>query len=106
MIQKAVKDEFKVHSMRFDYKFKNTSPYNTTDVGGWWHTMNLLTQFINKMQVQYFFNLQNEWKSKSDDLDELQKFIRSSLMSPGREYELQLDYNNHREFLKYWEQNN
>ena len=43
MIQKAVKDDFKVHSMRFDYKFKNTSPYNTTDVGGWWHTMNLLT---------------------------------------------------------------
>ena len=58
------------------------------------------------MQVQYYFNLQNEWKSKSDDLDELQKFIRSSLMSPGREYELQLDYNNHKEFLKYWEQNN
>ena len=43
MIKKAMTNGFKVHSMRFDFKFKNTSPYNTTDVSGYGHTLNLLT---------------------------------------------------------------
>lgn len=47
MISKAIEDGFKIHAVRIDYDFSYFSPYNTTDVNGWRHSIGLLSQFIN-----------------------------------------------------------
>ena len=95
MIDDAVKHEFKIHTLRFDFKFKNTSPYNTTNVRGVRHSIRLLTQFLNQMTVQHFFNLQLGLVSETSKTPDYEKLVKSTLMSPGREYELQLDYIDH-----------
>ena len=105
LIEGAVKDYFKIHSLSFSYSFKNKSPYNTTDVSGIKHSFSLLTQFVSYLTIQHFFNLQTELKANTGKDFDSAKYIRSTLMSPGREYELDLDYNDHKEFLKYWAEN-
>ena len=43
MIIKAAEGGLKVHTVRFDYDFTYTSPYNTTDVRGFKTLLKLLT---------------------------------------------------------------
>ena len=62
LIQTALwADHFKVHAIRVDYGLTAASmqPYNSTDVSGWRHSLVMLAQLTNKMQVQYLFNLES-----------------------------------------------
>jgi 1-acyl-sn-glycerol-3-phosphate acyltransferase len=49
-----------LHSLRFDYAFAFTAPYNTTDVGGFRSLLSLLIQNRNMMLIQYYFNLEEK----------------------------------------------
>ena len=92
-VRKAT-ETFSVHSVRFDYVFNYHAPYNTTNVGGVLPAIKLMSQFSNKLQVQFMFNL----KSSTD----FEQVVRESLMSEGREFAHNLDFQDHKEFLKYW----
>ena len=75
-----LKDEFKVHALRFDYTFSYWSPYNSTDVSGYSHFLASLAQFSSKMRVQYHFNLQEKKDCKASMTDEsLQRVIGMAL---------------------------
>ena len=54
-------DGFKVHALRFDYPQSSASmqPYNSVDVSGMKHAVVMIGQFLNKIVVQYLFNLEN-----------------------------------------------
>ena len=99
---------FAVHALRFDYSLKSSSmqPYNSTDTRGLKHAIIMLSQFLNKMQIQYFFNLHKSpgW-SKSMPVEEMTKKLKMALFSKGREYNLDKDWHDHQEFLKYWNDN-
>ena len=103
-------DGFKVHALRFDYPQSSASmqPYNSVDVSGIKHAMVMIGQFLNKIVVQYLFNLENQadFKSakKAGKVDEevVARCLKMSLMSQGHEYDLDKDWCDHREFLKYW----
>ena len=58
------------------------------------------------MQVQYFFNLHKSagW-SKTMTVEEMSKKVKEALFSKGREYNLDKDWHDHEEFLKYWNDN-
>lgn len=95
LIKDSVAADFKVHVLRFDYGASSASlqPYNSTDVRGLRHTLIMLAQFLNKMQVQYMFNLQKVIMNKTTD--EVSKKIREALHSKGHEYSLDKDYHDH-----------
>jgi len=57
MLYQAQSDSFKMHSVRLDYTFSYKSPYNTVDVSGYSHAFTLLSQFINMVSVQYYFDV-------------------------------------------------
>ena len=56
----------------------------------------MLAQFLNRMQVQYFFNLHKSsgWHDKLP-IDEMRKAVKESLFSKGREYSLDKDWHDH-----------
>lgn len=104
----AFQGNFAVHALRFDYSLNSASmqPYNSTDVRGWRHALIMLTQFLNKMQIQFFFNLhKSEGWSSSMPVEDASKKVKQALFSKGREYDLDKDWHDHAEFLKYWAQN-
>jgi hypothetical protein len=90
MLTKAFTDGFEIHSIRFDYEFKYYSPYNTNDVTGFKHALGLLCQFLNPQTIQYYFNI----ASTPVDNDQHQ-LLKSTLMRPGSEYSLALDWHKH-----------
>lgn len=51
MLQAALADKFRLHACRMDYTFNYFSPYNTTDISGWRHSVGLLCQVINHATV-------------------------------------------------------
>ena len=93
--------EFTVHSLRFDHEFDYSNPYNSTDVSGYNIAFKTMTQFFNNVKVQYFTSVNAQKLKQPGDQETMQKYIRSTLGAPGREKLLQLDYNDHQEFLKY-----
>ncbi len=42
ILVKAAKNGIHLHTLRFDYEFEYTSPYNTTDISGWKFVAKLL----------------------------------------------------------------
>ena len=63
IVKMIVNCKRKVHSVRFDYEFQYTSPYNTTDLRGFKTLLKLLTQLRNSMLVQYYFNVEEKLHS-------------------------------------------
>lgn len=51
IIVNAAESGLKIHSLRFDYDFVYTSPYNTTDLSGFKTLLRLLTQVRNSILV-------------------------------------------------------
>ena len=90
--------KFSVHALRFDYSLNSASmqPYNSTDARGWRHALVMLAQFLNKMQVQYLFNLHKSagWYDMIT-VDDARKKIKQALFSKGREYNLDKDWHDH-----------
>ena len=60
ILVKAAEAGLKIHTIRFDYDFVYSSPYNTTDVRGLKTMLKLLTQVRNSLMVQYYFNLEEK----------------------------------------------
>ena len=50
-------EKYRVHALRFDYKFVHMSPYNSTEERGILFSLRLLSQLANRMLVQYKFDL-------------------------------------------------
>ena len=79
-----------------DFNFDYFSPYNTTDINGWRHSIGLLCQVINRATVQFYFDVQNSKdnqlgaknKQTSATLEDFHEKMKSSLMSTGKEYSL------------------
>ena len=71
-------------------------PYNSTDTRGLRHTLVMLAQFLNRMQVQYFFNLHKSagWHEQIP-IDEMRKAVKEALFSKGREYNLDKNWHDH-----------
>ena len=59
-------------------------------------------QLAHSIKIQFLFNLQLMDKAKTTDLHSK---LKESLFSPGREFNLDKDWRDHQEFLKYWAQN-
>ena len=112
LIQTAINvDKFKVHALRFDYIQTSASiqPYNSTDIKGWKHAIAMLSQLRNTLKIQYLFNLQSEKYLMGDTpqkkvltTSNLHKKLKEALFSPGHEYNLDKNWHDHQEFLKYW----
>eukprot|EP00347_Sterkiella_histriomuscorum_P002985 403366042 len=91
----------KIHTIRFDYDYQFTSPYNSTDPLGLKSALKLLTQLRNSILIQYYFNVEEklqELKSR----EEKYAFIRKTMMARTKEYALQLTFREHQQFLDYW----
>ena len=59
----------------------------------------MLTQSVNNMSVQHFFNIHQELKQEKQDPA---KFLKLTLMPPKSKNDLGLNFHDHTEFLKYW----
>ena len=90
--------KFAIHVLRFDYSLNSASmqPYNSTDTRGLRHALVMLAQFLNKMQVQYYFNLHKSagWYDMIT-VDDAKRKIKQALFSKGREYNLDKDWRDH-----------
>ena len=74
------------------------------------HSLLMLSHFVNSLKIQYLFNLQSDKycgsKKSTMTTDQLTMKLKESLFSPGREYNLDKDWRDHEEFLKYWHNTN
>lgn len=95
IIRAAEWQQVTTHAIRIDYnKFKYFSPYNTTDVRGYWHSFLLLIQFINLVTVTIYYNLDKELPEKRS-IDAKQEFIVHSMTNKGKEYALKVNHRDH-----------
>ncbi|CDW91471.1 UNKNOWN [Stylonychia lemnae] len=101
LLNAADQEKLTLHTLRFDYAFIYTSPYNSTDPTGIKTTLKLLVQVQNSMMIQYYFNLEEKLR-ENIKTEEKYSYIRKTMMPRGKEYQLQLTYHDHQQFLDYW----
>lgn len=99
-----IKENLRVHSIRFDHSFKYFAPYNTTNASGWSNFIACTSQFTSKYIVQFYFNINGVLK-ECQNFQDKKEFIKKTLMIRTKEQSLSsLSWREHEEFIKLWNQ--
>jgi len=93
----------RVHAVRFDHQFAYYSPINTTEYSGLHNFLGTIAQFSSRYTVQYYFNLEGMLYNDCKTAQQKSDFVKTVLMTRRKEQMMKnLDWRDHREFLKYW----